>query len=56
MDRIGDRVETIERKFPWDGQLSNSGRNRNLKKKQNSNTGKTRPDQNIRPPFQENYV
>ena len=56
MDRLGDRVETIERKSPWDGQPSNTGRNPNFRKNQNPNTGKTGPDQNIRPPFQENYV
>ena len=56
MDRLGDRVETIEMKSPWDGQPSNTGRNPNFRKNQNSNTGKAGPDQNIRPPFQENYV
>ena len=56
VDRLGDRVETIERKFPWDGQLSNTGRNPNFRKNQNPNTRNTGPDQNIRPPFQENYV
>ena len=56
MDRLGDRVETIERKSPWDGQWTNTGRNPNLRKNQNQNTGKTGPDQNLRSPFQENYV
>lgn len=56
MDRLGDRVETIERKSPWDGQPSNTGRNPNLRKNQNQNTRKTGPDQNLRPPFQENYA
>jgi len=55
MDRLGDRVETIERKSSWDGQRNNIGRNSNFRKKQNPNTGKVGPDQNIRPPFQENY-
>jgi len=32
MDRLGDRVETIERKSPWDGQPSNTGRNPNFRK------------------------
>lgn len=27
MDRLGDRVETIETKSPWDGQPTNIGRN-----------------------------
>ena len=56
MDRLGDRVETIERKSPWDGQPSNIGRNPNFRKDQNSNTRKAGPDQNIRTPFQENYA
>jgi len=51
MDRLGDRVETIERKSPWDGQLSNTGINPNFRKNQNPNTRKAGPDQNIRPPF-----
>ena len=54
MDRIRDRVETIERKSPWDGQPSNTRRNPNFRNNQNPNTGKTGLDQNIRPPFQEN--
>jgi len=32
MDRLGDIVETIERKSPWDGQPNNTRRNPNLKK------------------------
>ena len=56
MDRLGDRVETIERKSPWDGQPSNTARNPNFRKNQNPNTGKAGPDQNIRSPFQENYA
>ena len=54
MERLGDRVETIERKTPWDGKPSNTGRNPNFRK--NQNTGKSPLEQNIRPPFQENYV
>jgi len=56
MDRLGDRVETIERKSLWYGQPSNTRRNPNFRKNQNPNTRKTGPDQNIRPPFQENYA
>ena len=48
MDRLGDRVETIDRKSPW--------RDPNFRKNQNPITGKTGPNQNIRPPFQENYA
>ena len=56
MERLGDRVETLERKSPWDGQPSNTRRNPNFRKNQNPNTGKTGPNQNIRPPFQEKYA
>jgi len=56
MERLGDRVETIERKSPWDGQPSNTGRNQNFRKNRNQNTRKMGPYQNLRPPFQENYV
>jgi len=56
MDRLGDRVETIERKSLWDSQQASVGRNPNFRKNQNQNTGKNGPDQNIRPPFQENYA
>lgn len=31
-------------------------RNPNFRKKQNSSTGKVRPDQSVRPPFQEKYA
>jgi len=51
MDRLGDRVETIETKSPWDGQPSNTRRNPNFRKNQNQNTRKTGPIENIRPPF-----
>lgn len=30
MERLGDRVETIEIKSPWDGKPSNIGRNPNF--------------------------
>lgn len=59
MDRLGDGVEIVERKSPWDDQLRNIRRNPNFrkeKKNQNPNTGKVGPNQNIRPSFQENYV
>jgi len=56
MDRLGDRVETIERKSSWEGQPSNTTRNPSFRKNQNPNTRKAGPDQNFRPPFQENYV
>ena len=54
MERLGDRVETIERKSTGDNQ--NVVRNPNFRRNQNQNIGKNVPDQNIRPPFQENFV
>ena len=56
MHRLGDRVETIERKSSWEGQQSNTIRSPNFRKNQNPNVGRAGPDQDIRPPFQENYV
>jgi len=56
MERLGYRVETIERKSSWEGQQSNTIRNPNFRKNQNPNVGRAGPDQDIRPPFQENYV
>ena len=56
MDRLGDRVETIQRKYSWEGQPNSNARNPNFRKNQNPNVGKASPDQNIRPPFQENYA
>lgn len=47
---------SIERKALWDGQPTNTRRNPNFRKNQNQNTRKNGLDQNIRPPFQENYV
>jgi len=56
MHRLGDRVETVERKSSWDGPQNNTVRNPNFRKNQNRNTGRAGPDQDIRPPFQENYT
>ena len=56
MDRLLNRVEIIERKYPWDGQQGNSTRNPNFRKNHNQNAGRNILDQNIRPPFQENYA
>ena len=56
MDRLGDRVETIERKSSWEAQTNNTTRNPNFRKNPNLNSGKIGLDQSIRPPFQENYV
>jgi len=56
MDRLGDRVETIERKSSWETQAGNTARNPNFRRNPNLNSGKTGPDKNIIPPFQENYA
>jgi len=53
---LGDRVDTIERKSSWEGQQINTIRNPNFRKNQNPNVGRAGPDQDIRPPFQENYA
>lgn len=51
-----DRIDNIERKPQWDNQQTPLVRNPNFRKNQNQNIGKNGSDQNIRPPFQENYV
>jgi len=56
MDKLGDRVETIERKSSWESQAGNTTRNPNYRRNPNLNSGKIGPDQNIKPPFQENYA
>ena len=57
MEKMMDRLESMERKPQWDNQQQGPQiRNPNFRK--NTNTGKSResaPDQQIRPPFQENY-
>ena len=54
MERLEDIVETIKRKSSGDSK--NVVRNPNFRRNQNQNTGKNVPNQNIRPPFQENFV
>lgn len=56
MERLMDRIDNIERKPQWDNQQAPPVRNLNFRKNQNQNTTKNGPDQNIRPPFQENYA
>lgn len=56
MHRLGDRVESVERKSSWEGQQPNTIRNPNFKKTQNTNAGRSSPGRDIRPPFQENYT
>lgn len=55
VERIMDRLENMERKTQWENQQPPPIRNPDFRK--NPNTGKNAiPDQQIRPPFQENYV
>ena len=56
MHRLGDRVDTVEIKSSWDGPQNNTVRNPNFRKNQNPNARRADPDQDIRPPFQENYT
>jgi len=56
MHRLGDRVESFERKSSWEAQQPNTIRNLNFRKNQNSNVGRASLDHDIRPPFQENYT
>ena len=56
MEKLMDRIYNIERKPQWDNQQAPPVRNPNFRKNQNQNTGKNGPDQNTRPPFQENYA
>jgi len=55
MHRLGDRVETVERKSSWEGPQGNTVRNPNFRKNQSPSVGRAGPDQDIRLPFQENY-
>jgi len=56
LQRLGERVENVERKSSWEGQQSNTIRNPNFRKTQNVTAGRSKPDHDIRPPFQGNYV
>jgi len=56
MQRLGERVESVERKSSWEGPQNNPIRNPNFRRNQNQNTGKASPENQIRPPFQENYT
>ena len=56
MQRLGDKVESVERKSSWEGQQPNTIRNPNFRKTQNPNAGRSSPDHDIRLPFQENYI
>ena len=52
MEKLMDIIDNMERKPQWDNQQAPLVRNSNSRK--NQNIGKNEPDQNIRPPFQEN--
>ena len=57
MEKIIDRLESMERKPHWDNQQQGP-QIRNPNFRNNTNTSKSREstlDQTIRPPFQENY-
>jgi len=56
MKRLGDRVESVERKSSWEAPQNNPPRNPNFRRTQNPNVGKASSDPDIRPPFQENYA
>ena len=56
MEKLMDRMKNIEIKPQWDIQQAPPVRNPKFRKNQNQNTGKNGLDQNIRPPFQENYA
>src|ERR1700733_4060436 len=56
MKRLGDRVESVERKSSWEAPTNNSNRNPNFRRNQNPSGGKANNDPEIRPPFQENYA
>ena len=56
MHRLGDRVESVERKSSWEEKQPNTIRNPNFQKTQNINAGRSSPDHDVRPHFHENYV
>jgi len=56
MNRMGDRLDNVERNTSWENQQPNTARNPNFRKTQNMNMGRANQDHNIRPPFQENFA
>lgn len=56
MKRLGDRVESVERKASWEAPQNNPPRNPNFRRNPNTNNGRANADPEIRPPFQENYA
>ena len=51
IQRLGERVDNVERKTAWEGQQPNAIRNPNFRKTENTNTGRASPDHDIRLPF-----
>ena len=56
MKRLGDRVESVERKASWEAPQNNPIRNPNFRRNPNPNSGRANADPEIRPPFQENFA
>ena len=56
LQRLGERVENVERKASWEVQQSNTIKNPNFRRTQNTNAGRPNQEHDIRPPFQDNYV
>ena len=56
MQRLGDRVKSVERKSSLEEPQNNPIRNPNFRRNQNPNAGKASSEPEIRPPFQENYT
>jgi len=56
MKRLGDRVESVERKSSWEAPPNNPNRTPNFRRNQNPSGSKVNNDPEIRPPFQENYA
>lgn len=51
MQRLGDRVDSVERKSSWEAPQNNPIRNPNFRRNQNPHVGRASPEQDIRPPF-----
>jgi len=56
MQRLGDRLDSIGRNSSRQGPQNNPIRNPNFRRNQNPNARKASTEQDIRPPFQENYA
>lgn len=56
MQRLGERVDSVERKSSWETPHNNPIRNPNFRRNQNQNAAKASPETEVKPPFQENYA